>query len=148
MKVKFNFRGQVNEGVVIDTYNSDYDGREMLVIKCDERGTVIENVPTECCEEIKGGTQMTDQTKLAYLAWKLEMKLDTHKEVAQKEDPDTFLTTYRKGAMVVINDTHELAKEILALANKMKHEQYKGYLIEDVDLTGSEQIGQRIDKYA
>ncbi len=91
---------------------------------------------------------MTDQTKLAYLAWRLEMKLNTHREVATKKDEDKTSTIYKRGAMHVVDDTHDLAKEILELANKIKSEQFKGYLIEDVDLSGSENIGQRIDKYA
>ncbi|MEK3819641.1 hypothetical protein MKY20_11300 [Cytobacillus sp. FSL W8-0315] len=150
MKVKFNFRGQVNEGIVIDTYKSDYDGRKMLVVKCDEKGKVVECVPADCTQEIKeesGG--MTDKTKLAYLAYKLESMLDTHQSDIDKPFNDSdFLKVYNQGKKHVVDTTHSLAKEILELANKLKDEQFKGYLIEDVDLSGSEHIGQRIDKYA
>ncbi|MCM3241295.1 hypothetical protein M3598_00935 [Cytobacillus oceanisediminis] len=54
VKVKFKFRGQVNEGVVIDSYNSAYDGRDMLVLRIGELPKVdVECVPADCTEIIK-----------------------------------------------------------------------------------------------
>ncbi|WP_394139620.1 hypothetical protein [Cytobacillus oceanisediminis] len=88
---------------------------------------------------------MNDKARIAYLAWRLEMKLDAHRIVSEKEEPETFITTYRKGAKSVVDDTHVLAKEILEIANRLNQQQY---MIEDVDLSGNEHIGQRIDKYA
>lgn len=82
--------------------------------------------------------------KLAYLAWRLKMKLDVHKDSLKEPLNDSeFIRAYDQGKSLIVDDVYDIAKEILEIANQ---ESKVKFLEEDVDLSGN--LGQEVDEYA
>ncbi|MBU8770287.1 hypothetical protein [Cytobacillus oceanisediminis] len=95
--------------------------------------------------------------KLEHHAWMTQMKANSHVERSEKAEFEAFKKGgcsdfekgYSNGERIAAKDILESANKLMDLINQIKAEYEKEvYMKEDVDLSGSEHIGQRIDKYA
>lgn len=95
--------------------------------------------------------------KLEHLAWTTQMKANCHVEHSEKAEFEAFKKVsegdfergYWNGERMTAKNILESANKLMDLINQIKAEyEREVYMKEDVDLSGSEHIGQRIDKYA
>lgn len=82
--------------------------------------------------------------KLEHLAWMIQMKLNTSLENAKARTPDDrFEKGYTAGQIATAEFAVNDAVELLELVEQIKAEHLKGFMKEDVDLSG-----MAVDEYA
>jgi hypothetical protein len=85
-------------------------------------------------------------SKLEYLAWSILMTTEVTLQEAEKEEIEPFLKGYRAAQKHTAENIIKYAKQFDEHVKELKENKYKGYLTEDVDLSGN--LGQEVDEYA
>ncbi|WNS74278.1 hypothetical protein RRV45_15310 [Bacillus sp. DTU_2020_1000418_1_SI_GHA_SEK_038] len=145
-KVIIEVEGQAKEGVVIDSYNSDYDGRKMLVVKCDELGNDIKNVFADNVKNIGVNKEKLMEFISNAIDNGAQIEMSFNSFGRSREDAEKLAAELSGITDEPVNLIQSNGVKWLSVGNISANFRgtffYSNYMVEDVDLSGGEELAR------